>query len=1133
MDLGRIWDWERQRLTVDFDIRPTSGLRRPDQEEDEPPPPPVEETQQASPSNLPPTQGLDPKLSTESRNLNKQFLLRGRHVPFKARLDQALGRVLDGGEGGNPAVHESASVRALGMGSPAAAVKGASPADTAFRSRRKLSAGPDAAAAAAAATASAGHGELSESARTALAGLQYQGDLFAARGPYLDGMLYRSRGRKLPSLHRPGGAHGSPAGSTPGTPVGAPEPLPPTAGEVRSVVDVLASSTAPGAGAGAAAVDNSAPGEPTGDPTLRPRTSKHSVDVWKERCAETLANWATGPAGAGSDWDDTPPVDPAARAACRAQRLLMVREGTLEALVTMSKLHPTTPRLQHAVVHTMLRLAGEIDITKQLVQMDAHAALAQLCAPALAKGGGGKRSSADAGGELDAEEHSLLSNALLCICVFTRLRSPRKGDAPDERATLADTESRLALQQQQGRGVAARVSCVSLLQKAAHLSPALMSLALRALFNLTVVSHAYDGIDRVMRAVTALGCISSSMPLGDKQVLAAALANLSHVLAWRELPQRMVDEPVVDAVGHLSRRSDVFTKQVICVVLANLAEYTPADLMNKGGGQLVIHLAEEAATQVFGPPGHAGECDDNPALMERQHWAAVALFRLVQARACRVPAVRQGIVSALNKISAVADRFGHEWDGTVQLVAQALLLLASDDATKQPIMDKGCVPVLIRMAKSRNEQTREACTLALCALLSLSGSVVYIMQQGAVGALVQLSKAENEDTRFWCASVIFNLSGEGETAALLVREGFVPAMLNLIEAKRSTTIELVTATLANLATDAGNRERLAAEGVLLPVMQVMARVYASLARLRQQGEQQQDDLRVAADTVGHCAKTLAANSWAERGLEELLHEDLLEPVMLAMRWADVDIGVRRYMSVTLTNMFSVTDMVCTLAFGRHEGLQAVIDFASVDDADVRRRCAVMLCQISCNPNADRLRMAQAGCIPLLAHLSDSAPHAEEQQLYCARALSNIATDSDAARAMIEGGSAAGCEEEASGVSLENGGPLRFTFEGASSNNVVQFLMMVSLVRASAMETKMACTKALLSMLTAETLGTLLDQGLIQLLTSLAYMPTESGSEQSLECCAQGFEILVTNDRSGPEEDVAIELLREDALHAQE
>ena len=35
MDLGRIWDWEKQKLTVDVDMRPTSGLRRPDDGDDE------------------------------------------------------------------------------------------------------------------------------------------------------------------------------------------------------------------------------------------------------------------------------------------------------------------------------------------------------------------------------------------------------------------------------------------------------------------------------------------------------------------------------------------------------------------------------------------------------------------------------------------------------------------------------------------------------------------------------------------------------------------------------------------------------------------------------------------------------------------------------------------------------------------------------------------------------------------------------------------------------------------------------------------------------------------------------------------------------------------------------------------
>ena len=117
--------------------------------------------------------------------------------------------------------------------------------------------------------------------------------------------------------------------------------------------------------------------------------------------------------------------------------------------------------------------------------------------------------------------------------------------------TLFDVESALVLPKQVAKGQKAARSCVNVLQKVVLEVPEVSQLGMRALFNLTVVHHAYEGIERVVRAVIAISSSANNMALPEKQICVAAMANLSHVLAWRELPSRMVDEPVVDAVEGL------------------------------------------------------------------------------------------------------------------------------------------------------------------------------------------------------------------------------------------------------------------------------------------------------------------------------------------------------------------------------------------------------------------------------------------------------------------------------------------------------------------------------------------------------------------------------------------------------
>ena len=94
---------------------------------------------------------------------------------------------------------------------------------------------------------------------------------------------------------------------------------------------------------------------------------------------------------------------------------------------------------------------------------------------------------------------------MAALCLLTRLRSPRAEEENDGTAqdpmspTLFDVESALVLPKQVAKGQKAARSCVNVLQKVVLEVPEVSQLGMRALFNLTVVHHAYEGIERVVR----------------------------------------------------------------------------------------------------------------------------------------------------------------------------------------------------------------------------------------------------------------------------------------------------------------------------------------------------------------------------------------------------------------------------------------------------------------------------------------------------------------------------------------------------------------------------------------------------------------------------------------------------------
>jgi len=627
-----------------------------------------------------------------------------------------------------------------------------------------------------------------------------------------------------------------------------------------------------------------------------------------------------------------------------------------------------------------------------------------------------------------ASEPALRKQLVKCGAVRTIVSLSNSTNAEVNKDCVAALCHLSCLEGSEGRLVddGSVVTLQYLMQENAELAP----LCARALFNLTCVDQIYDRIERVVKVFISMGS-SAMATLEIKQICVSALCNLSNLT---RVHARMVDEAVVSVLATLARGSDNRTKKLCAVVLQNLASARAcrAELVKKGAVQVLISLADT---------------DDE----ERQHWAAVALCKLIQDRSSRVRIVEEGAISALSAISKAADRRGKV--ETTRICSAALLTLCSYNESKQLVVDRGAVPVLIQLAKSEDTVTKQNCTLGLCSLLSLQDSAIYIMQQGAVSALVQLSNTDNEGTRASCAAVLYNLSASAETGQLVVKEGFVPAVITLSKAQSLETKSRCAATLCNLTCVEVNRRRMVDE-----------RVVPTLVAIMENANENGDE-----ECVRYCTSALCSLSNDPVNTEEIVKDLHVLRAIAQDSWEGED--TKRSMCTVLANLTFLQASRSTLA--QLGAVGSLMNYAKLDDNDTRQRCAMAFCNLSCEA-AIRGKMVEDGVVAVLGALSNS--YSEENQQDCAKALCNL--------------------------SCHPGAEMRIVEEGA-----VGALMMIAMVRSVSPLTKDTCAKTLLNLLTPASLELMVDKGLVQALTSLAKL----NSECCMSICAHGFCILTAND----------------------
>lgn len=547
----------------------------------------------------------------------------------------------------------------------------------------------------------------------------------------------------------------------------------------------------------------------------------------------------------------------------------------------------------------------------------------------------------------------------------------------------------------------------------------------RGLFNLTCVDGPYQHMERVVKAFISL---ASSTVASVKHVCAAALCNLSDIKAVRP---RIVEEGVVQVIGVLARGAEARTRRVCAIILHLLASTRQcrADMVSKGAVQVLYSLSADVDTITL-------------------HYIASAIIKLAMEDQNLPRLVHEGGVTALCNICL---RCPHD-AATTKLCASALSLLSQQVLGRQAIVQEGCVPALVTLVnEASDDATIRNGLSAFTNLLMDAANHEQVLSQGGIAAVIGLCRHSSREIREACALALFNFSRGEASRDESVTAAAVPAIIAL---SRRLPVEPVTrmrcaATLGKFASVEQN--------VALMVEADVVPAFIDMLESR--------DPHI----VKHCCAALCR--LAHEGSSAVMIAEGAVPHVIAGCGANSDAATRQACCAVLSAVSAhepCREPLCDM--GALEALMALAQDRTADDT-TRLRCAVAFANLSNEPSVQRA-MVDAGIVPVVADLSNS--YCEENQLYCARALCNLASHEGREDAIVSQGGVAA-------------------------------LMMIAMVRAVSHFTKQVCAKAIGNLLATPDVRTtwlpqLAKDGLVQAVSVLSRLP----EEETMQVCATIF-----------------------------
>jgi hypothetical protein len=574
------------------------------------------------------------------------------------------------------------------------------------------------------------------------------------------------------------------------------------------------------------------------------------------------------------------------------------------------------------------------------------------------------------------------------------------------------------------------------------------AICVQALFNLTCVQDMYDDLEKVIKVLIGIPVTPN---LDARSITTSAACNCSNFFKLRA---RLLEAGALQSLNGVALEGD---------------------------REAHVHL-------------HHNQSDASRSVA---YHAAVAFHNMATSRACRADMVLRGAVTSivkvshsdlpatllvvaasLQKLTSSLDRPGLKRiisDGVIlglrntvrfpaceehasisREAAMALYNLSSVDDCVFSMVGDGAIQVLVELCLVADRTTKESCAKAFCNIVAIEEVHDIVLSSEALPSLFQLAVEVLDTSIIYALSVAFlNLSLGERTRGEAVNAGIVRPLVRFatIPGRTEPVLECCSAALSFLATLEANIHTMVEHGVL-----------GALASMLSCGFP-----RVTA----RCAGALATIAYDHKSHDNLLQEGLLLNSVIGAATENMDPMTRESCCAVLASL-SFTKA----ARHRMRQLQpigAFVKIAKEDTTSTRRRCTTILCNLAVE-NDFREEMVKYEVPLLMSELSNT--YSENTLRDCAKCLCNLSFDGSTAGAMVE-------------------------------QKVVETLMMICMVRSVSDETKLMCAKALLNLVSSETIVLILGTGIVHALAALS----SQESEETMQICANLFN-MITQDQEG-------------------
>lgn len=400
--------------------------------------------------------------------------------------------------------------------------------------------------------------------------------------------------------------------------------------------------------------------------------------------------------------------------------------------------------------------------------------------------------------------------------------------------------------------------------------------------------------------------------------------------------------------------------------------------------------------------------------------------------------------------------------GISQPAAVAFQLLSSRPAVRLMIVQEGSVAAIASLLRMSGDVfTLQHGLLALCNILSSPENHLSIVQQGLVTTLTVLSGHESHLLKDFCALAYFNLSCAEDSRKHIVNAGAITSIISLCVHDSPITKRRCAATLCNISSYEVGMSRMVADGIIPALVKLLVA----------------DDI----ETVRYgCAALCRLCSTVENG-QIILESGAVTCVVQGA--IEGDVVTKQFCCAVLSSLTyyeSCRERLCECDI-----ITALRYLSEMTDDKTRQRCLVAYANLSCADSVQDL-MVEQGVVGIIAQLADS--YQEINQNCCAKALCNLSRHVETRMRVVEEGG-------------------------------VQALMMIAMVRSVDLDTKLLCVKAMSNLLDMNTMGELIEHGIVRAMSnlcSLEFSPITDSCAQvlnQLSMCHQG-RINIVEKHSG-------------------